>query len=203
MTRQLPEHPNLDHLKKQARRLLDDRRQHDPAAQLSDALHALAREYGFVTWPELKAHVEALRARAPQSPFTGYWAAMLDESRLHPVARVQSAMLHFAVDGDSVTISNVVHDASGKQERGVQTIRVDGQAHASPDGYELVARWLGARAIETTATKDGRVVGQGVYELSTDASTLTISSKNARGNADGWAADSDSVVVLRRPGGRR
>src|SRR5262249_33871212 len=88
MARELPDNPNLDHLKKQARRLLEDRRLHDPTAQLSDALHALAREYGFVTWPALKAHVEAARARALDSPFAGSWTARLDESRLHPSASV-------------------------------------------------------------------------------------------------------------------
>ena len=60
MSRDLPDHPNLDHLKKQAKALLRTLREHDANASLTDAQHALAREYGFASWPKLKAHVEAL-----------------------------------------------------------------------------------------------------------------------------------------------
>lgn len=57
MSRKLPENPNLEHLKKQAKELLRSARQ----GKLADAQHALAREYGFDTWAKLKAHVEMLR----------------------------------------------------------------------------------------------------------------------------------------------
>ena len=59
MSRDLPAHPNLDHLKKQAKELLQTMKQQDPDALLADAQHALAREYGFASWPRLKAHVES------------------------------------------------------------------------------------------------------------------------------------------------
>jgi ankyrin repeat protein len=58
--RSLPDHPNLDWLRKQAKRLLDERRSVDPAAQLSDAQFDLAKSYGFSSWRALKAHVESL-----------------------------------------------------------------------------------------------------------------------------------------------
>jgi len=60
MSSELPERPNLDHLKKQAKDRLTKLRQRAPAARLADAQHALAREYGFLTWAALKAHVESL-----------------------------------------------------------------------------------------------------------------------------------------------
>lgn len=77
MSRELPEKPNLEHLKKQAKELLRELQQKDAAAattgtpagmrgpqpQLADAQHAIAREYGFASWPKLKEHVEAV-ARA-------------------------------------------------------------------------------------------------------------------------------------------
>ncbi len=56
MSRQLPEKPNLEHLKKQAKELLRTL----PQGKLADAQHALANEYGFATWAKLKSHVEAL-----------------------------------------------------------------------------------------------------------------------------------------------
>ena len=57
MSRDLPDHPNLDHLKKQAKALLRDLRAQRPDATLADALHALARDYGFASWPKLKAFI--------------------------------------------------------------------------------------------------------------------------------------------------
>ena len=55
MSRQLPEKPNLQYLKKQAKELL--RRM--PRGKLADAQHSLANEYGFSTWAKLKSHVES------------------------------------------------------------------------------------------------------------------------------------------------
>jgi ankyrin repeat protein len=71
----LPEQPNLEHLKKQARTLLRDALASEPEAttrlsnysitttpKLADALHVIAREYGFDTWPALKLHIELASA---------------------------------------------------------------------------------------------------------------------------------------------
>lgn len=76
MPRTLPEHPSLEHLKKQARELLQAARRREAAAierfraaavravpphvKLSDAQHVLAREYGFTSWPALRAHLSSL-----------------------------------------------------------------------------------------------------------------------------------------------
>ncbi|MGH9629592.1 MAG: ankyrin repeat domain-containing protein [Bryobacteraceae bacterium] len=75
MPTELPDNPNLEHLKKQAKALLDDFRQNQPQAverfktlrlkeapKLSDAQHLIAREYGFDKWSQLKDHVESLAA---------------------------------------------------------------------------------------------------------------------------------------------
>jgi len=56
--RRLPERPSLEQLRKQAKDLLDTLRAADPSATLSNAQHALAREYGFASWPKLVHHVE-------------------------------------------------------------------------------------------------------------------------------------------------
>jgi hypothetical protein len=56
MSRQLPEKPNLEYLKKEAKEL----RCSMPQGKLADAQHSLANQYGFPTWTKLKAHVEAL-----------------------------------------------------------------------------------------------------------------------------------------------
>jgi hypothetical protein len=81
-TRQLPAHPSLEHLRHQAKDLLRQHSERDPAAAqrlrefhpnlrhatdqqifsapltLSDAQLAIAREYGFASWPRLRHHIE-------------------------------------------------------------------------------------------------------------------------------------------------
>src|ERR1700722_19352252 len=71
-SRELSARPNLEHLKNQARTLLRQGLASDPPAiarfaafgittttpKLADALHVIAREYGFDTWPALKLHIE-------------------------------------------------------------------------------------------------------------------------------------------------
>ena len=54
--RSLPEHPNLRHLKDQAKDLLSAGK----ASSLADAQFQIARLYGFASWPKLKAQVESL-----------------------------------------------------------------------------------------------------------------------------------------------
>ncbi len=80
MPQELPAHPNLEHLKKEAKALLRDFKLQKPAAikifnslpgtirpRLSDAQHLIAREYGFESWAKLKEHVESL-AKKPVDP---------------------------------------------------------------------------------------------------------------------------------------
>jgi Ser/Thr protein kinase RdoA (MazF antagonist) len=60
----LPDNPNLDHLRQQAKDLLAGLRDTDPGASLADAQAALAQQYGFRTWTDLKAEVDRTRGRA-------------------------------------------------------------------------------------------------------------------------------------------
>jgi ankyrin repeat protein len=78
-TRSLPPHPHLDHLRRQARELLDGVharnaeamtevhahfRNADPATfALHDSQLVIARAYGFESWPKLKAFVEGITLR--------------------------------------------------------------------------------------------------------------------------------------------
>src|SRR4051812_25344482 len=83
MRRELPPKPNLEHLKSQAKDLLDAHRRGEPEAMsriraavpafasksnadiarmpfaLHDAQSAIAREYGFASWAELRTKVTA------------------------------------------------------------------------------------------------------------------------------------------------
>ena len=76
MSRQLPEKPNLEHLREQAKELLRSVHQSDAAAldlfhslvsfsapeslKLADAQYVIARDYGFQSWSKLKEHVDSL-----------------------------------------------------------------------------------------------------------------------------------------------
>ena len=55
--RQLPANPDLRHLKDQAKDLLKA----GQAESLARAQFQIARQYGFASWPKLKAHVESLQ----------------------------------------------------------------------------------------------------------------------------------------------
>jgi hypothetical protein len=81
MSRQLPQKPNLEHLKKQAKEL-----QRSAQGKLADAQVALANEYGFRKWADLKAHVQAL-ALSPAGALT---AAVCDSD----AARVRYVFKH-------------------------------------------------------------------------------------------------------------
>jgi hypothetical protein len=212
MSRQLPPQSNLEYLKKQAKDLLRDMRQRDPASKLADAQRAIAREYGFTSWPKLKAHLDSLprpatsaaalvaapsqggdvdgvapaRGAPPsasrpgaepekKNPFVGAWTANMSKSRRHPDSPFHTARLHVEVVDDKVTITDVVVDASGREEQHKNTLHADGKEHPSEyGGYLLVARWLGSHALEAAVKKNGRVEGRVTYEVSADSATLTI-----------------------------
>ena len=59
--RHLPERPSLEQLRKQAREHLHALRAANPSVNLAAAQHALAREYGFESWPKLVHHVESMQ----------------------------------------------------------------------------------------------------------------------------------------------
>ncbi|MBN1609144.1 MAG: LON peptidase substrate-binding domain-containing protein [Polyangiaceae bacterium] len=92
MSRDLPQRPNIEHLKKQAKELLAAHKRGDPEAldriraslpacaalspdavadfplALHDAQSALAREYGAHSWAELRARVRAASGQPPTAP---------------------------------------------------------------------------------------------------------------------------------------
>jgi HEAT repeats/HEAT repeat associated with sister chromatid cohesion len=109
MPRALPVSPSLEHLRSQAKDLLKAYRAHDPDAtlrietqlrhrpaiptdapgrfSLADALRVIAREYGFPSWPTLKAHVEAARSRREMESLAPVEALATPERRLSPRQR--------------------------------------------------------------------------------------------------------------------
>ena len=187
MSRHLPARPNLEFLKKEAKSLLEVLQQRDPAAQLADAQHALARDYGFASWPKLKAHVDSLADSAPAAahPFVGRWIANVARSKRHPANMFQRAIIEFVVDGNTVDIDDEFVDESGRVVRGHNTIVADGVEHPTPNGFVVTAAWRGTTALETVVTRNGEVEGRVEYAVSDDGRNLTMTA-------------SDQVIVLDR-----
>ena len=98
-SRHLPERPSLEQLRKQAREHLDTLRAADPAVKLAAAQHALAREYGFESWPTLVHHVESLQ---PASRMLRPAALRSDEKLLWSPGRGTDlwALIQACVSGD-------------------------------------------------------------------------------------------------------
>jgi hypothetical protein len=197
MSRQLPARPNLEHLRKQAKDLLQSGRVTHPSWQLADAQHALARGYGFSSWPALKSHVEALDVTESQavaavqeaapapvnsgtSALNGRWIADLERSQRHSAFQFRSATLEVQTAGNRVTMTQVVIDANGEPSGGSMTIAADGQPHGDPAGRQLVAQWLDAHTLEAVDVKDGREMGRGRYEVSPDGRELTVTTGEQR-----------------------
>jgi len=78
--RVLPAHPSLDHLRKEARQLLDALRARANSAQLADAQLIIARTYGFSSWRSLKLEVDQ-RRQAPSPRLPAVMAEMLPRGR--------------------------------------------------------------------------------------------------------------------------
>jgi hypothetical protein len=129
-------------------------------------------------------------------PLVGEWEANLSKSRRDPNHQFESATLRFEVTGDTVTIAHGGVNASGHQESGVTTLQADGQEHALPDapGVVVITRWVGPRALETVARKDGEPASRGTYEVSADGQTLTATvwGTDARGS------EFEQVIVFDR-----
>lgn len=176
MSRQLPARPNLEHLKNQAKERLDAMQQSNPRAQLAQAQHAVAREYGFASWLTLKTHVESVRKVAPPRvhPFVGSWTANIEKSRRHPANPFRSATLDIAVDGATVTLDDVVVDETGREERQRNVVYTDGREQPVAFGYVLISTWRGTHVLEVEGRKGTEDSGTVRYELSSEDRVLTI-----------------------------
>lgn len=154
MSRRLPDHPNLEYLKREAKDLLIERR----------------ASTGSRVGTKLKAHVDSTK-----SSLAGRWSANLHKSRPHALNPFRMASLEISVDGDRATFAFVSVDPRGEEHRGEPIVVIDGHHHAMEHGVGYVAKWLRPGVLEVTATKDGRPTGHGLYEVSPNGQALTVS----------------------------
>src|SRR5437868_13949622 len=100
--------------------------------------------------------------------FGGTWQANLEKSQRHANHQFQNATLVFEIDGENVTLkqSGINHD--GKYEQSTLTLIADGvEREVSPHAHGGLVRtaWDGSNILETQAKKDGKRMGQGIYEV--------------------------------------
>jgi hypothetical protein len=148
MSRELPPYPNLEYLKKQAKDLLIDMRQRDPASKLADAQYAIAREYGFSSWAKLKAHVESMpRPAIPPK------ASFADPSHTGEDDRVMDAGYGATIDPRPAAASEKTNPFVGRWTTNLpKSMRhPDGPYHSATLHFDVV----GDKVTITDVTVDG------------------------------------------------
>jgi hypothetical protein len=208
MPQQLPTHPNLDHLKKQAKDVLRVFRRQKPLWKLADAQRAIARGYGFANWPTLKTHVEKVRhelptlstsvpafapddsaatkpslRRAVPHPIVGAWVADPTASTHNDSQNpIEGVVLDFQVSGEVIQLNQVATDTTGSEIAITTTICPDGLEHPVPfgEGVRLKAVWTTSRMLEAAFTTSERTIGSWSYEVSSDGSSLIVSTATDR-----------------------
>jgi ankyrin repeat protein len=157
----LPDSPNLDWLRKQAKRRLEELRASKPSAQLSDAQFDLAKQYGFSSWRALKSHVDSLTVEgqlfeAARTGDVSLLAKLLDQHPAKLRARnkpYEWSLLHVAAHNGHLAAVNLLLERGlevNTRERGDNTYAMHWAAAA---GHVDVVRRL--------AEAGGDVVGHG------------------------------------------
>ena len=157
MKQPLPAKPNLAQLKHQAKDLLHQMQAGDPQAiarsvelhpriqdrselSLSDAQLVLAREYGFASWPKLKAHVESLEeVERRVAHLQASFAAGDVEARKHLLKAAHSADRFENYDPNAVTLSEADARLLAANEKGYAFwLKYDSYIHLDPAVKEVI-----------------------------------------------------------------
>ena len=143
MSRQLPENPSLEFLRKEAKEIRRTRQ-----GKLADAQHDLANDYGFPTWAALKAHVVA-SALTPGEALTAAVRA-LDAERVRELLALHPE-LRAAID-DPLPGYGFGQQALFAAVQRSDRATIDVLLGAGADIRKRTGWWAGGFACWTTAT---------------------------------------------------
>jgi ankyrin repeat protein len=157
----LPDNPNLEWLRKQAKRRLGELQVENPSAHLADAQFDVAKQYGFTSWRALKAHIDALTTdgqlfEVARNGDATKLAKLLDANPDKLYARdnpYEWTLLHAAAHNGRLSAVNLLLDRGldvNEREKGDNTYAMHWAAAA---GHVDVVRRL--------ADAGGDVVGKG------------------------------------------
>ena len=137
-----------------------------------------------------------MAASAQTNPFVGTWQANLEKSARHQNHQFKSATMTFDLEGETLILKYSGINMSGREEGSTRRLRPDNKEYPVElaPGYVEVTRYVGTNVIESSARKDGKVVGLGTYEVSQDGKTLTATMKGV----DAAGRDFQQVIVFDR-----
>ena len=175
MTRKLPARPNLDHLRSQAKKLLEEKRRTGEARagfRLADAQLEIARKSGFASWPGLARHVEQLRSLEGEWSF----ASLEVDGAAMPAAGFGAAKM--LIDGDRFRMESPEANYEG-------IFNIDVEQNPPHIDIEFV---------------EGPEAGEwsyGIYQLEGDALTICLGFTGAS-RPEAFATKKDSGHALER-----
>ncbi|HEX3745353.1 MAG TPA: ankyrin repeat domain-containing protein [Bryobacteraceae bacterium] len=122
-TRRLPRQPNLEQLRKQAKELMSGW----PGFTLSEAQRELARAYGFLSWPKLKAFVDGANvARLAEAVNTGDLSTVRKLLKARPelvsmdrAENDEHRALHYAVVRRDTAMVRLLMQAGADARKGI------------------------------------------------------------------------------------
>jgi ankyrin repeat protein len=125
----LPDHANLEWLRKRAKRRLDELRAAQPGAKLADAQFDVAKEYGFSSWRALKAHLD--------------------------LQTLEGQLLHAIRDGDTARLGALLDEHPDALQRRTKPYEWTLLHHAAQAGHLAVVNFLIARGLDVNARERG------------------------------------------------
>ena len=188
----LPDTPNLEWLRKEAKRRLAMLRQSKPDARLADAQFDLARQYGFSSWRALKAHVDSLGVdgrllEATRAGDVDTVRALLDEhpGKLQLRAKpYEWSLLHFAAHHGHLAVVDLLLRRGldvNVHEKGDNTVPMHWAAAA---GHLDVVRRLADAGSDVVGKGDDHeleIIGWATFDDADEAHRAVVDFLVARG----------------------
>lgn len=180
---ELPGHPDLDQLRRQARELLRAAADGDSSAvarlhavsqqvTLSAAQLAVAREYGFPSWPALRAEAERRRSAEPPDAFEDRWSfggasAAIETAAgvLHPAGLIAGPD-HAVLDVSLMPPDGLMPPDEPQDQSAAAALTLSARrARASDATAAMIARVKAVIGEVTMTAVDGRGTGYAVRAM--------------------------------------